>query len=367
MADDNELTSIGVEEEFHVVDLESRASVAHGPSLLRQLPDGPYTAELHPGTVEVNLPQCTTLGALRDQLVRSRGQLITVAGAMRLGIVAAGTVPLIDHRGPDVSPSARYERILSDYQLLAREQIICGAHVHVQVSDRDLAVAIAHRVGPHLPVLLALSASSPFWMGEDSGYASVRSVLWRRWPTTGWDSDVASAAEHDALVADLLASGTIIDAGMVYFDIRPSAHLPTLELRVADACPDLDDVVMIAGLFRALVRREAEQERAGVPHWHRPSSLTRVATWRAARSGLEGPLLDLPRSPRPVPAADAVRRLLTDLRPQLEAVGDWETVSQLVEQALIRGSSAARQRAVHESRGRLTDVVDDLLKATQPS
>jgi len=361
-----DLVNLGVEEEFHVVDLASRELVAQAPQLLAQLPPDTYSDELHRSVAESNTPVCQGLDELRDALVTTRGLLVDVAARQGLGVVAAGTVPLVDPLRLAVTPTARYERMLDDYQLLVREQLICGAQVHVQVSDRDLAVRIAQRVTPHLPVLLALSASSPFWMGEDTGYASMRSLLWQRWPTAGLSGEIASAAEHDALVADLVASGTITDPGMIYFDVRPSAHVPTLELRVPDACPRVDDVILLAGLFRALVRREHDAVLAGAPVVRRPAPLLRSALWRAARSGLEGVLVDLPRSPRPVPAATAVTGLLTDLRPQLEDAGDWDLVAELGAEALARGSSAAEQRASYTRRGRLSDVVDALIATTDP-
>jgi glutamate---cysteine ligase / carboxylate-amine ligase len=364
--EEGDFIRLGVEEEFHVVDLATRELVAQGPRILEQLPADTYSDELQRSVVESNSPVCEELATLRAALVASRRVLVETAGGQGLGIVAAGTVPLVDPLRLAVTPSVRYERMLADYQLLVREQLICGAQVHVQIRDRDLAVAIAQRVTPYLPILLALSASSPFWMGEDTGYASTRSLLWQRWPTAGLSGEISTAAEHDALVADLVASGTISDPGMIYFDLRPSAHLPTLELRVPDACPDVDDVVLLAGLFRALVRRERDAVLAGDPIQRRPAPLLRSALWRAARSGLEGALLDLPRSPRPVPAAAAVTRLLDDLRPQLEEAGDAEIVTVLADRALARGSSAAQQRAEYQRRGRLADVVDLLLRRTDP-
>ena len=339
--------------------------MAQGPHLLHQLPAEGFCAELHRSVVESNTPVCGGLAELRSALVRSRQVLATVAQAEGLGVVAAGTVPLVDPLRLAITSSSRYERMLEDYQLLVREQLICGAQVHVQLSDRDVAVAVAQRLSVYLPVLLALSASSPFWMAEDSGYASMRSLVWQRWPTAGLGGEVSSAAEHDALVADLVASGTISDAGMVYFDIRPSVRVPTLELRVTDSCPDVDTVILIAGLFRALVRRGRDDVLAGVPAIRRPAPLLRVAMWRAARSGLEGELLDLPRSPRPVPAATAVRSLLDEIRPYLAAIGDWDEASTLAEGALARGSSAAEQRRAYQRRGRLADVVDLLLERTR--
>jgi glutamate---cysteine ligase / carboxylate-amine ligase len=357
--------SLGVEEEWHVVDLETRELVPRAPEVLDQLDPASYTAELHRSVVEANSPVAHNLDSLRGHLRSLRRGACGVAESLGLGLVAAGTVPLVDLEELPVTPTSRFRRMLDDYQLLAREQLICGAQVHVGIADRDTAVAVSQRVTPALPVLVALSGSSPYWMGEDSGYASVRSLIWMRWPTSGYSGAVSSAADHDALVADLIASGTITDPKMVYFDVRPSAHVPTVELRVPDSCPKVDTVILLAGLFRALVRREAEAHRSGAPLPPMRPPLHRAAMWRAARSGLEGDLLDLPRSPAPVPAAEAVRRLVEELRPHLEAEGDWAQVSELCEQALRRGSSAARQRRAFGRRGRLSDVVDALLDDTR--
>jgi glutamate---cysteine ligase / carboxylate-amine ligase len=353
----SELT-LGVEEEWHIVDRQTRELIARAPEVLDKLDPRRYSAELHRSVVESNTDVCHGLDELREDILRLRREAGTVAEGLGLGLAASGTVPLIDLDGLAVTPTSRYRRMLDDYQILAREQLICGAQVHVGIADRDVAVAVAQRVAPALPVLLALSASSPFWMGKDNGYASVRSLVWMRWPTAGHSGLVESAADHDALVADLIASGTISDPKMIYFDVRPSAHVPTVELRVPDACPDVDTVVLIAGLFRALVLRERDAHLAGVPMTVLRPPVHRAAMWRAARSGLEGDLLDLPRSPRPVPAAVAVERLISELRPQLEATGDFEQMSDLAHRAISRGSSAARQRRAFSRRGRLSDVVD---------
>jgi carboxylate-amine ligase len=248
--------------------------------------------------------------------------------------------------------------MLDDYQLLAREQLICGAQVHVGVPDRDEAVAVAQRVAPALPVLLALSASSPYWMGEDSGYASVRSLVWMRWPTAGDPGVLRSAAEHDALVADLITSGTISDPKMVYFDVRPSAHLPTVELAGHRFEPGRG--------HGGAAGRTVPGAGAAAPQEHRAGAPVRQCVRRCIERrcggprgpGLEGDLLDLPRSPAPVPAAAAVRALVGELRPQLEELGDWEQVFDLSVRALSRGSSAARQRRALARRGRISDVVD---------
>jgi carboxylate-amine ligase len=354
---------MGVEEEFHLVDLKTRRLTARAPELLRELSDE-YVAELQRCVVEINSRVAVTLDGLRDDLLRHRRVLVDAATQLGMGVVAAGAVPLSVPAEMQVTPTARFRQMLADYQLLAREQLICGTQVHVGVDDRDVAVELANRVSPYLATLLAISASSPFWAdGSDTGYSSVRTLVWQRWPTTGPAAPVNSADEYDQLVSDLIASGVITDARMVYFDVRPSSSAPTLELRVCDSCPSVDTIVFIAGIFRALVQREVEGLRAGTPPTVITPTLGRAALWRAARSGLEGALVDVSQL-RARPAGEVVNELICSLRPQLEASGDWEVVSELARQVLIAGTSSARQRRALRHRGRLTDVVDQLIAET---
>jgi len=355
--------TMGIEEEFHLVDLQTRRLTARAPELLRELSDS-YVAELQRCVVEINSGVVDTLDGLRADLQSNRTVLVDAAATLGIGVVAAGAVPLAVPAEMRVTETARYRKMLADYQLLAREQLICGTQVHVGVTGRDEAVAAANRVGPYLPTLLALSASSPFWAdGSDTGYASVRTLVWRRWPTTGLAPPVSSAAEYDEMVSDLLASGVITDAGMVYFDVRPGVRAPTLELRVCDSCPSVDTIVLIAGLFRALVEREIDGLRTGAPAVEVWPPLGRAALWRAARSGLEGDLVDI-HGPSSRPAAEVVTALVSMLRPQLEAAGDWQLISDLTKQTLNAGTSAARQRKALSRRGQLTDVVDQLIAET---
>ena len=359
--------TLGIEEEFHLVDLRTRQLTPRAGEVLSGLAESSHTyaAELQQTVVETNSRVCQTLGELQTHLNEVRAELVSVAGRLGIGVAAAGTMPL-SMAEVLLTDTPRFRRMLADYQLLVREQLICGMQVHVGVADRDLAVQLVDRVGCWLPPLLALSVSSPFsHAGDDTGYASSRSLIWSRWPTTGSPGPLASARDYDAMVENLVASGAISDKGMIYFDVRPSSHLPTLELRVCDACHSVDTVVLIAGLFRAAVAREARRAKSNQPSCSVHPTLQRAAMWRASRSGLEGELVDLRGTGRSVPAAVVLRAMLGELRPELEQTGELELVTQLLDAALERRSAAARQRDALRRRSRFTDVVDLILAETR--
>jgi carboxylate-amine ligase len=359
----DQIVAAGVEEEFHTVDLATRRLTAQADRLTEQLPAGSFSSELQRSVLEANSRPWVSLADLAGDIAALRQAAIAAAEPLGLGIVAAGTVPLADPDTLEITPHPRYEHMQGEYRMLVREQLICGTQVHVDVHDRDVAVAVAHRIAPWLPVLLALSASSPFWLGTDTGYASYRTLIWRRWPTAGALPGFESAADYDRAVANLIRSGVITDPGMIYFDVRPSAHLPTLELRICDSCPRLEDVVLLAGLFRALVIREIAAAIAGRPPVPVRPELLQAATWRAAQSGLQGDLVD-PVTATPAPARRLIGQLLAELHPVLESTGDWELVTELAHSALARGSSAARQRAARANGG-LGNVVDTLVAETR--
>ncbi|MFI0805725.1 glutamate--cysteine ligase [Streptomyces echinatus] len=347
---------IGVEEEFHLVELETGLLVPRADTVLEKLPGPTFTTELQQATVESNSGVHTSLDGLHGDIVGTRRRLDAAVTAHGLAAVAAGTVPLASTA--DIHPTAgrRYRRMVDEYRMVADEQLICGTHIHVDAPVRDLAVRMMCEVSPWLHVLLALSASSPFWLGADTGYASWRTMLWQRWPTAGPVGCFADAAEYDAAVQGLIDSGVISDAGMIYYDIRPSAHQQTLELRICDACPRAETVVLLAGLFRALATEARERlERAQVPACEGRHEWLRAASWRAARSGLEGTLVD-PCTGHEAPAAQVVRALLERVRPALEAAGDWQTVRDLAEEAIEDGSAADRMRR--------TAAAEDLLACT---
>ncbi|MFE6364798.1 glutamate--cysteine ligase [Streptomyces sp. NPDC057806] len=353
---------IGVEEEFHVLEVESGLLVPRADAVLRRLPQETFTTELHQCTVEANSGVHASLHDLYADLTRLRQQLDAAASSQGLAVVAAGTAPLGPGAAGSPTADARYLHMADEYRKVADEQLICGAQVHVDVPDRDTAVRVMCEVAPWLPVLLAVSASSPFWQGADTGYASWRSMVWQRWPTAGPAGCFSSAAEYDAAVEDFIRAGVISDAGMIYYDVRPSAHLGTLELRTCDACPRAETVVLIAGLFRALVTEALERLRRRGPGCAGHHEWLRGAAWRAARSGLEGALVD-PETHREAPAGQVLRKLLARLRPALEAHGDWHTVQALSEAVLAEGSAARRIRRTAEED--LLGCVDMLIAETR--
>jgi glutamate---cysteine ligase / carboxylate-amine ligase len=357
--------TLGVEEELHLIDLSTFRLAGRAPALLAQLPGDNFSSELQRTTVETNTNVCGTLEDLRAEIVRCREQVIAVAAAEGLGIAAVGTAPITSADDFELTSTGRFARMQDDYRLLVDEQLICGTQVHIGVADRDLAVLAAQHLSGDLPLLLALSASSPLWHGADTGYASTRTIIWQRWPTSGLFGSAGNAAEYDDLLLDLISSGVITDAKMAYFDVRPSSHVPTLELRVCDACPLADDAVLIAGLFRAMVADAVAAVEAGHPPSPVSAPLHRAAMWRAARSGLTGQLLDYSPRPQPKPAPEVIRALTERLRPRLDELGDWDTVSELLEATLARGNSANRQRAALAERGRLADVVLQVVAETQ--
>ncbi|MGH8901719.1 MAG: carboxylate-amine ligase [Egibacteraceae bacterium] len=356
--------TIGVEEEFHVIDPVTRWLAPDAGLILgRRDWDGRADVELQRSTVETRTSVCRTLDELRGELTGLRHDVIDAAVEVGRSVVAAGTAPMFDVAEQRITATPRFERMADDYEILAREQLICGCQTHVGIQDDELAIQIMNRARPWLPVLLALSASSAYWNGVDTGYASYRYEQWRRWPTSGIPQHLESREAYRTVLELLSDSGAITDAGMLYWDLRPSDRNGTLEFRIADACPTVDDVVLQAGLARGIVRTchgEVVREQPLRPiGWE----LLTVASWQAARFGVTGTLIDV-QAGRPVPAADRIRQLLRYIRPALEEEGDWEEVRLMVEDVLRRGTSAQRQRAVFARRGCLADVVDQLIAET---
>lgn len=317
-------------------------------------PGGDLEAELKEEMIETGTRPCRDLGELREEIGAGRERAATAARRVGAEVVALGTAP--PRVVPTLSPGARYSEINREFALTAREQLTCGCHVHVSIADPEEGVAVLDRVAPWLHVLLALSGNSPFWNGEDSGYVSFRSQVWNRWPTAGPVPAFGSAAGYQRVVDDLVASGAILDTGMIYFDARLSARYPTVEVRIADVCLQADDAALLAALVRGLVETAARAAAAGGPLPDLRVEQLRAASWRAARSGLGGALVS-PLTFRPVPAAQAVGELVEHVRDALEDAGDLEAVTELLQGPWRRGTGATRQRAWFAESGDLQHVV----------
>ena len=307
--------------------------------------------------IETNTPVCSSLAEVRDALRGTRRALIAAAGREGLRIAAAGTHPFSHWRDQEVTPKTRYHNLAEDYRQVFREEVVFGCHVHVGIEDREAAIQTMNRARPWLPVLLALSGSSPFWLGADTGYASYRTEVWNRWPMAGMPQPFASRAEYDRLVETLEATGSIREPTKLYWDVRPSSQFETLEFRVADVLPRVEEAVMVAGLVRALAHTCHDAAVRGVPDPSPRPELLRAAKWRAARHGLDADLVDV-LAGRARPAAELVEGFLEAIRPGLEAGGDLEEVTGLVRATVAGGTAAARQRQVHRRTGSLEAVVD---------
>ncbi|MER0243957.1 glutamate--cysteine ligase [Streptomyces sp. HSW2009] len=359
------LLSMGVEEEFFVADAHSHRVADSGPLLDALGGDGGehFSAEIRPCMIESRTGICWSLAALRAELRDHREALIGVAAEAGAVVVASGTYPSADWRQVGFTPRPRFDHLVNAYARLADELLICGCHVHVGVEDRDTAVEVMNRVRPWLPILSALSASSPFWAGEATGYASYRSTIWARWPMAGTPPTLASYADHQNRVRRLVSTRTSADAGQVFWDVRPGTRYHTVEFRIADACTTIDEAVLQAGLSRALVHQSLREIDRGAPAPVAPAELLHAAKWRAARYGLDGKLID-PVAGELVPAPVYVNRLLAHVREPLLEAGDWAEVSGLARAVLRWRNSAERQRRTFAGSGELGDVVDQLVTET---
>jgi carboxylate-amine ligase len=332
--------NVGVEEEFLLADPETSRIVSLAARVIRGAEDD-LEKELTRQQVETGTEPVRSMGELRSELTRTRRAAAEAAAAEGAAVLALGTspVPVV----PQTTQDERYLRMMAEFGRTGRQQLTCGCHVHVDVTSRDEAVGAVNRIQPWLPGLLAIAANSPYWQGEDTGYASYRTQVWDRWPSAGPISPVASVAEYEALVEALIGAGVMLDRGMIYFDARPSDRYSTLEIRVADVCLDLDDAVLVAALSRALVSTAADAWAREEPVLDVRPEMIRAARWQASRAGTSGRLVD-PGTGKPVPARVLLDMLVDHVRPALESTGDLDLVADGLERVFRRGTGAQRQQ-----------------------
>ena len=355
----SDVPTLGVEEEMLLVDPATHEPSATAPAVLLTAATGEH--ELRREQVETGTAPLHTLSELRSSLIESRRRLSEAAHAHGLELVATGAA----WQSPDeprLTDDERYERMAETFGPIALRQLVDGCHVHVAVPDRDAAIEVVNRVRPWLGVLLALSANSPLWDGADTGYASFRHEVWSRWPTAITAGPFEGASDYNHSVDELIRSGAAIDAGMIYFHVRPSASYPTVEFRIADVCLTVDEAVLHAALCRALTVTALRDAESGTPMPEVRGSFLRAAEWRAARYGLDGALVSA-REHVLRPASAVVGELLDHVGPALQDCGDADTVGRLVTELLGQGGASRRQRAAFR-RGGIPALVDLLVEST---
>ncbi|WP_333764310.1 carboxylate-amine ligase [Streptomyces sp. IBSBF 2390] len=361
--------TVGIEEEFLLIEPDSRALSPRGPQLageaVGELGDRVGT-ELTRYQVELRTDPHTCLKEADDQIRSTRTAAARAAARLGLRIASTGT-PVLGQAVPvPITPGARYARSAAHFRALDDEQTACACHIHVGLPDPRDAVHVSNHLRPWLPALTALSANSPFQGGRDTGYASWRTMTWGRWPVAGPPPYFESPAHFDDLVDILLETEALIDRGGLYWDIRPSHHLPTIEIRVADAALTPDDTLLLAAVVRALTATALTALQAGEPAPRPTPELLRAACWRAARDGLAGHGID-PLTGRLVAQTTLVERLLHTITPALRQHEDLDLVREQWQHLRTEGTGADRQRAAYRNRSSTHDVVDYVISATCPS
>jgi glutamate---cysteine ligase / carboxylate-amine ligase len=363
---------VGVEEELLLVDPDTRelangaGAVLHTHRTERddESADGApadLEGELLRHMVETHTDPHTDLAEIDRQVREARRTALTAAQDAGLALAAVG-VPPLGSAEPGVSANPRYERIVNEFGELGRRAGTLGMHVHVDIADEEEGVRVIDGLRPWLPVLIALSANSPYAGGRDTGYASWRHQVWSHWPSAGTAEPYGSAEAYRRVSADLIRLGAALDSGMLYYSARLSEAFPTVEIRVADTCTEVDDALLVVALSRALVETLAAED----PPPPVRSDLLRAAGWRASRYGVSGDLVH-PLTWEVVPALDALRALVEHVGAALDAAGDTARVEHSLERLSATGNGARRQRAALERSEDLRGVVDDLVARTADS
>ena len=357
-------SSLGVEWELQLVSSATRQLTSGASEILSELsPGGEHPTakhELLESTIEVITGICSTVGEAKADLAGTIAQLRPLVEARDLKMMCAGTHPTTDWATQTISPSPRYAKLVEDMQWLARQLQIFGVHVHVGVRSPDKVIPIVNALTAYIPHLLALSASSPYWIGHDTGLASARSKVFEGLPTAGLPYQLGGWDEFERYMETLLSTGTIGSIKEVWWDIRPHPTFGTVELRICDGLPTLQEIGMVAALSQCLVDQLDRELDKGYTLPMPKGWVVRENKWRAARHGLDATIIR-GEDEQTVPVRDALRELVHDLGPTSERLGCVEELA-AVEAQLETGASYQRQRAVAAAHdGDLTAVVDSLV------
>lgn len=352
--------TVGVEEEYQLVSAHDGALASRARHVLEADWAGELQQEVHETMLEVGTHICANADELREEVRRLRLQVASTAASQELRVMAAGVHPFSRWQDQLMTRGERYDRIREHYARVVRSEQVFGMHVHVALPeevDRAPLLRTARWFTPHL---LALSCSSPFYEGADTGFASYRNILWRRLPLTGPFPGVASEEEYRSFTELLVSTGAAMDVGTIYWSIRPHPRYPTIEYRIADVCPRLEDALAIAALARAMTCAIAEDSLTASDTGLVDTADVAIISaneWTAARYGLDAHIVDPGHPSGAVSLRDSLRRLLDTVAPFGERLGDGEALRG-VETILERGNAADRMRAQAAQGGGLEALVE---------
>jgi glutamate---cysteine ligase / carboxylate-amine ligase len=358
--------TLGVEEEFQIVDPQGGELRSHVSELLASSAPvfgDQIKREMHQSIVEVGTKICGDVDELRDEIFRNRRELANAAERVGLAVAAAGTHPFSRWEDQVISPGVRYENIVEELQQLARSLLIFGLHVHVGIPDRSIVIDLMNEVRYFLPHLLALSTSSPFWMGRDTGLKSYRTTIFRRFPRTGVPDHFGSWSEYENYIKLLVDLHCIDDAKKIWWDVRPHPSFGTLEFRVCDVPTRPEVAVMLGALVQAIVVKlyRLRVRNQGFRLYRR--ALIEENKWRAARYGLDGKLIDFGRRAE-VPMRELAVELLQFIDDVVDDLGSRGAI-EYIHTVLREGTSADHQLEVYRKTGDLRAVVKHLIQETR--
>ncbi len=360
--------TLGVEEELMIVDAETLDLSNSIEGLLADLREagtqGEVKPELMESVCEIATTPCRNTREVGDQLRALRRTVQQVATQRGLRIGSAGTHPFALWEDQRIVSRPRYRDLIAGLQFVARQEIIFGIHVHVGLDDPDKAIHVTNGMRVHLPLLLALSANSPFWRGDQTGLDSTRTPIFRAFPRVGIPPRYDDFADWTARIDFMTGSRVIRDYTYLWYDVRPHPNFGTVEVRVMDSQTRVEHTIALAALVQAMVKELAEHYEAGNELSRYPYEMLDENKWLAARHGLGGSLVDLPDIGR-VPVPELARRLLERLAPHAEELGSTEDI-ECIEDIVENGNGASRQAVVYEANHDLREVVSEIVAATVP-
>jgi carboxylate-amine ligase len=357
--------TLGIEEEYQIIDPHTRELTSYITEILQEdsVVLGEIKPELHQSMVEIGTSICHSPAEVRAELVRLRRTVMELAARRGLVIAAAGTHPFSSWIDQEITPLERYIGVKEDLQELAQSLLIFGTHVHIGVEDPEFRIDAMNVCRYFLPHVLALSTSSPFWMGRNTGLKSYRSVVFRSFPRTGIPRTFTSWADYESFVDVMVATRSIPDASKLWWDVRPHHKFPTIEFRVCDVCTRVDEAVAVGAIFQAIIAKLWRLRRDNITFRQYAPSLIEENKWRATRYGLDGQLLDLGREEQ-LPARHLITEMLEwFLADVIDELGSRRELEQAF-RILREGTSADRQLAVYRETGDLKAVVDLLVRET---